>query len=62
MSSGCGLYPRQECVFVCVCVWCVCVCVCVCVCALFPGMYIRRISYVVDKKEPCGCGVDCVGC
>ena len=47
---------------VCVCVCGVCVYVYVCVCALFPGMYIRRISYVVDKKEPCGCGVDCVGC
>ena len=40
---------------------CLCVSVCgvyvyVCVCALFPGMYIRRISYVGDKEEPCGCG------
>ena len=50
--------------FVCVCVCgvCVCVSVCVCVCALFPGMYIRRISYVADKKRAlwvwCGlCGL-----
>ena len=48
MSSERGLYPGQECVCTvcvcgCVCV-CLCVCVYVCVCALFPRMYIRRIS------------------